>query len=728
MKQFNSFLVLVFALLTTQWASAQCTGTISSSGSGATFTFTSTNPTSAQQYHSWDFGDGTYGSGQTTSHTYSSTGSYTVTAYFGDSINMCSDIDTLLINAIVSGGSTCSAAFNVSGSSPSFTFTPTGTPTAPPGYYSYDWDFGDGTIVYGNNNPTHTYTANGTYTVMCTFYDSIWCTDSAVTTVVVTGAGAATCNSTFTYVDNNGTVTFTPTHPFPTAIYSWNFGDGTSSSAQNPIHTYASGGTYNVWFQISEPNGCFDSILVSIQVGSIPTCDASFNVTDSLGVYHFVPNVLSPSISYTWILSNGAYYTTSQPVIPISTPGTYVMCLEILDSLTMCMDSSCVSFTVPPVSTPICDASFTSTNVGSTYTFTPNVLNPVAIYSWTFGDGSSSTAQIPTHTYTANGTYLVSCNRIIPNQCNDTIDTLITINNIPTTGSISGVINMGNTYADYGVVFLIAYDSGLLSIIDTTLIDSMGMYFFSNIPFGTYLVKAALSPGSVNFASYLPSYYNSVASELLWSNASDVILSAPYLNNIDIDLIAGTNLGGPGFVGGLVSQGANKTGDPISDINVLIFDQNNNPVAYTYSDNTGSFQISNLGFGTYTVYPEVEGRITTSLDVVLSATNVGVNDIRIEVNTTTVEASIATGLGSELDLGNVRLFPNPVVNNLTVQFGKVMEGEMIISVLDVTGKLLSTSTKVGANEIEINTSNLQEGIYILTIENNGKVANYKFVK
>lgn len=647
MKFIYSLLALCLTFFGSANVWAQCTGTISASGSGATFTFTSTNPTSAQQMHSWDFGDGTYGTGQTTTHTYTTSGTYPVIAYFGDSINMCADVDTISITATVSGGTTCSAAFNTTGTSPTFTFTPTSTPTAPPGYYSYDWDFGDGNVAWGNNNPTHTYTANGTYYVTCTLYDSIWCSDTITDSVVVTGINSPSCNSAFTYSDSNGTVAFTPTHPFPGAVYSWIFGDGNTSSLQNPVHTYATGGTYNVWFQISEPNGCFDSTLVSIQVGSTPTCDASFSTT----------------------------------------------------------------------------------NNGATYSFSLNNANSSANYWWDFGDGNTSNVPSPSHTYTSNGTYTISCSMIIPSVCGDSSFTTVTVNSIPTHGSISGVVNMGNSYADYGVVFLISNDSNnILSLVDTAFIDSLGMYYFTNVPYGTYLLKAALAPNSSNYSNYLPSYYAGAVGELLWSNASDVILNTPFLNYLDINLVSGTNPGGSGFIGGLVSQGANKAGDPLSDINIMVLDDLGNPVAYTYSDNTGSFQISNLANGTYTVYPEVQGRTTTPIDVVITNQNIGTNDIRVEVNSTTVEATIVTGIKPIVDNNSVQLYPNPVQNELHVEWNTLESKPVTYRVMDITGKVLESFPGISGTHLIINTSNYQSGIYFLSVQTGEKISKLKFVK
>lgn len=450
-------------------------------------------------------------------------------------------------------------------------------------------------------------------------------------------------------------------------------------------------------------------------------------------MYYFSSTFPTATSSYVWTLSNGATYGSANPMVTFTQSGTYTMCLSITDAATMCTDSSCTTFTVTIGGGVTCDASFSSTNQGMTYSFAPNTPNASANYTWDFGDGSTSTSVAPTHVYTASGSYTVVCTVGVPSTCVDSSSSVITIAPIPTSGIISGTITMSSTYADYGVVFLVANDtSGTLSLIDTATIDSFGMYYFSNVPFGTYLVKAALSPASTSYANYLPSYHATTSGGstgvLLWSAASDVVLSTAYLNNIDINLVVGVNTGGPGFIGGLVSQGANKTGDPVSDINIMILDANGDAVGYTYSDHTGAFQVSDLAYGTYTVYPEVQGRTTTPIDVVISATDMGTSDVRVVVNKTTVETSILTGVGPVLNATSISIYPSPVKEVLNIDLGADVSGTVEFTIHDITGKVLQTSSVNGQSKTQLNTTQLSEGLYILSIQNNGNVSNFKFVK
>lgn len=654
MKKINKLILAIFALLSVQMVQAQCDASFTHTGTDPTFSFSPNTTPSISSAAWWNFGDGNISYTISPSHTYAANGSYMVTFNVIDSASNCSDIDTLWINVTNAAPVTCSAAFTISGTSPTFTFNPTGTPTAPAGYYSYVWDFGDGNVSYANN-PTHTYTANGTYNVTCIFYDSIWCADTVTNIVTVTGISTPSCDASFTVIDSNGTFIFIPSAPFPGAVYSW-------------------------------------------------------------------------------ILSDGSVYGVQNPVVNLTTPGNYIMCLTISDTSSGCSDTFCDTIVVNPA---VCDASFTVSNMDPSYTFTPNTVPSVSSgYFWDFGDGNTSTLLNPTHTYAANGTYNVTFTVVDTlNWCGDSSVTSITVTNIvptPTVGQITGIVAMGLQGADAGVVFLITYDSaaGTLTMVDTTQIDSFGMYAFYNVPYGTYLVKAALSPASINYTNFLPTYYATSVwgGELLWNNATDVVLNTPYLNNVNFNLVPGSNPGGPGFVGGLVSQGANKTGDPMSDIQIMILDQNGDAVAYEYSDNTGSFNIPDLPYGTYTVYPEVHGRVTTSVDVVLSAAHPGTNQIRIEVNSTTVEASIATGINDLPQFANIRLFPNPVKEILNVDLGSELSGKTTLQILDLTGKVISTTNVSSTGVMTVNTSELNTGVYILSVENNGNKAIYKFVK
>ncbi len=126
---------------------------------------------------------------------------------------------------------------------------------------SYDWDFGDGNTSSAAN-PSHTYTAAGTFNVTLTVKDNDGATDNDATTMTITDdqppanvpptanangpysgtTGVAVSFSSAGSTDSDGSI----------ASYDWDFGDGNTSSATNPSHTYTAAGTFNVTLTVTD--------------------------------------------------------------------------------------------------------------------------------------------------------------------------------------------------------------------------------------------------------------------------------------------------------------------------------------------------------------------------------------------------------------------------------------------------------------------------------------------
>jgi len=117
-------------------------------------------------------------------------------------------------------------------------------------YYNDVWRF----VPTGSSaqNPSHTYTSNGTYTVALTATNSAGSNTLTRTNFISVGSGAGTPVANFTGTPTSGTapliVTFTDRSTNTPTSWSWDFGDGSSvnSTMQNPVRTYSSVGTYTV--------------------------------------------------------------------------------------------------------------------------------------------------------------------------------------------------------------------------------------------------------------------------------------------------------------------------------------------------------------------------------------------------------------------------------------------------------------------------------------------------
>lgn len=147
---------------------------------------------------------------------------------------------------------------------------------------SYTWDFDDGTTGSGPN-PSHLFTTNGCHTIILTVSFGAGCssTDSVTCMIDVYPQPLAGFVYQPTSIDLfNPTAYFTNTSLY-SSIWLWNFGDGSSSGAQHPVHTYPDIGLYPVTLYASTANGCIDSITQIIQISDIITA--------------YIPNSFSPN-------------------------------------------------------------------------------------------------------------------------------------------------------------------------------------------------------------------------------------------------------------------------------------------------------------------------------------------------------------------------------------------------------------------------------------------------
>ena len=300
-------------------------------------------------------------------------------------------------------------------------------------------------------------------------------------------------------------------------------------------------------------------------------------------------------------------------------------------------------------------------------------------------------------------------------------------NTPPSLSTVSGTVHTGVNVASNAVVLLIKNDSNILSVVDTAQFQA-GRYSVT-IPDSsmTYMVKAVLLSGDPYYASFLPTYSDSA---LNWSNAYVIPASNNTTFTRDIHMVAGTNPGGPGFIGGNVGLGANKTsavGDPVSGILVMAL-QNNKPVAYSHSDAQGNFKIENLAYGTYTVYAEVLGKATSTVDVTLSVEAPNTDAVKVAVNSSGVTTWLeTTGIESYEMFAAIKAFPNPVNDLMTVQFGEELN-VATLSIIDITGKAIAEQHVENSFESTLSFENLESGSYLIKIETPAKTGVIRVVK
>ncbi|WP_141241694.1 PKD domain-containing protein, partial [Methanosarcina spelaei] len=130
-----------------------------------------------------------------------------------------------------------------------FTDTSTGTPAA------WKWNFGDGTSST-QQNPVHKYSKAGTYTVILTVKNAVGSNTVTKTDYIkVTAKPVAEFSATPTSGKAPLTVAFTDTSTGLPTKWKWNFGDGASSTIQNPKHKYSKAGKYTVTLTVTNAKG-----------------------------------------------------------------------------------------------------------------------------------------------------------------------------------------------------------------------------------------------------------------------------------------------------------------------------------------------------------------------------------------------------------------------------------------------------------------------------------------
>ena len=368
--------------------------------------------------YQWNFGDGQTGTIKSPQHTYTSNGSYTVTLVAVNSTG-CRDTITKP-NLLVLGSNV--TQFNMPGNAcvghPVF-ITNTSTPTPA----SVQWDFGDGTGST-DANPQKTYTSPGTY--MVKLVNHFGCSDSLIKPITVLPKPVASFTSDKNYSCSvPATVQFANTSA-NTVGWQWDFGDGTTSTAANPIHVYNTYDSFTVKLIVTGTNGCTDTIIKKKYMAVVRPQVKINNMPASGCIPFTIPfsstvTVQDNIASYRWDFGDGTTSTQATPVKTYTTEGTFTVKL-VITTTGGCSDSVIITNAVTTASKPT--ANFTADLLdvcrSKTIQFT-NLSTPAGDgWSWIFGDGGRSGVNNPLYQYSDTGYFNVTF--VVFNKgCSDTM-------------------------------------------------------------------------------------------------------------------------------------------------------------------------------------------------------------------------------------------------------------------------------------------------------------------
>ncbi len=291
----------------------------------------------------------------------------------------------------------------------SFQDQSTGSPT------QWKWDLGNSTISF-LQNPVATYFNPGVYSIKLVV-QNVSGKDSIIKTQYITVQAAPSVNFSasslsgcyplpvqFTNASTAGSGTITS--------YLWDFGDGNSSAADNPIHIYTAAGTYNVSLQVFNSNGCTKTLTRTNYISITNGVSAVF--TNSTPTSCSPPETITfqnqstgtGTLSYQWNFGDGGTSSVANPSHIYNATGSYTIQL-IVQSSNGCRDTAThtagvnigeviANFTMPAT---VC--------AGTAATFNNSSVPAPDSTVWTFGDGTTSSVNSPVKIFATAGNYPV---------------------------------------------------------------------------------------------------------------------------------------------------------------------------------------------------------------------------------------------------------------------------------------------------------------------------------
>ena len=694
-----------------------------------TFNF-SDNSTGEIINWNWDFGDGTTSSGQNPVHTFTEEGFYVVCLDVADSTGQCSD--QLCSGIFVTGEFPCQAGFDfeILPEDPlSVQFTDTSIGNI--GFWL--WDFGDGNFSF-EQNPLHAFPANGIYNVCLKVLDfNFQCSNLFCQNIEINYNPG--CEAGFDYLPSPGdlfTYNFIDNSTGNIVGWLWTFGDGNSSDLQNPAHTFASDGTFEVCLTVTNFWGNCQDIFctnVVIEIPELCVADFGFSTIPDLPLnVAFIDFSTGIMTQWLWDFGDGNTSGLQNPVHVFPDTGIYQVTLSIqnTDSLLFCNNS--ITKQVPVyVAVPDCHANFiacpdSGVNKPNLFHFDDISTGSPDLWYWDFGDGSTSTLQNPSHKFDDFGDYEVSLTITTQNPWgDDCTDSKILQFSSPEYYHFGGMVYAGDypinnptPNGDTAQVFVYRYQNNTVQPVDTNLFTNLGYFYFLNVLPSDYLIKVNLTRTSTNTENYFPSYFGD---HFKWQNAATLQLadSCQYHADVNLIRIIETETGAGNISGNVVHHNEKFFAfGPASNTEILLFDNSGNPVKYCFSDNSGDFSFNSLPYGTYILQAESTGLFTDPLVITLTETSPSANGVQLDL----YDADITAVNQPSDEKMQISISPNPVKERFYLNLQSSQNQNIRIIITGIAGDKIvefSQTVSTGKNAVPLTSGNLSKGIYFLKV-------------
>lgn len=343
--------------------------------------------------------------------------------------------------------------------------------------------------------------------------------------------------------------------------------------------------------------------------------------------------------------------------------------------------------------------------------------------AWIINNQTAGFGDSIIYTFPGPGTYSV-CVYALNSQvagCYKSACTSVTISNPATTYYINGMVLGGGAVISGARVELVKLNDSTNTVRNTT--STPNGYSFSQLSAGQYIVRAVPVSGG-----FIATYHPSAAT---WPAATIITVPGPQAN-YNITLISGGTTGGNGGINGTVGGNndsipanarvaANNVTFKLDRSTVLVKNLADNSLRATAPDAMGSYNFSNLPFGTYEVtvdFPRVNA-VTGTVTLSASAPVYTVN-----FNKTVAGAATSV---KDLQARKLNAWPNPARENLSLQLDNTFS-QPEITVLNSLGQAMAAPVSVANGKASVATGQLPAGLYRLVVSQNGQSATASFIK
>ncbi len=378
----------------------------------APLTVTFTNQSTGDiQAHAWEFGDTTVSEELNPVHTFTQAGTYIVklTVLGLDGTSMTAELP-IVVNAPPVAAFMPSVTGGVSPVTVNFTNQSTGD------IQSILWDLGDGKTST-DTNPANTYVTPGQYTVTLTVTGTDGSVQIAQSVINVT-APVAPVSAAFVTDTLSGvaplTVAFTNQSTGDIQNYLWDFGDATSGSDVNPVHTFVAAGQYTVTLTVTGTDGSVQTVqtLIVASQPAVPVT-AAFVTDLTSGIAPLTVAFTNQSTgdvqSVFWDFGDGTSSNDVNPVHTFVAAGQYTVTLTVtgVDGSVQTVQTLIAANNPSAPVTAALTASVVDGLAPLAVQFTNQSTGDIQGQTWAFGDGATSTDANPAYTFANPGQYTV---------------------------------------------------------------------------------------------------------------------------------------------------------------------------------------------------------------------------------------------------------------------------------------------------------------------------------